>query len=111
VRFEEYDSQGRLATEARADRVVYHTDSENAEVEGNILIRVPEDKASLAAASLSWVKEGRRLSGGAGQSVRIARENGSFVEGRGFRADFRRRRLEFAEGVGGSYVEDESADR
>jgi LPS export ABC transporter protein LptC len=105
VRFEEYDAQGGLATEASADWAVYHTDSENAEVQGGILIRSSQEKASLSAVSLSWVKEGRRLEGGPGQEVRIAKDDGSFLEGRGFRADFRRRRLQFAEGVSGGYVE------
>jgi len=111
VRFQEFDRQGRLATEASADRAVYHSDSENAEVTGNILIRAPEEKASLTAASLIWIKEGRRLSSGAGQSVRLAKEDGSFLEGRGFQADFSRRRLEFAEGASGGYVEGEDAGR
>jgi LPS export ABC transporter protein LptC len=107
VRFQEFDSQGRLSTEAAADRAVYHSDSENAEVSGNILIRSPEEKASLSAESLAWIKEGRRLSSGPGQSVRLAKEDGSFLEGRGFQADFRRRRLEFAQGASGGYVEAE----
>jgi LPS export ABC transporter protein LptC len=111
VRFQEFDRQGRLATEAAADRAVYYSDSENAEVTGNILIRAPEEKASLSAASLAWVKEGRRLSSGAGQSVRLAKEDGSFLEGRGFQADFSRRRLEFTQGASGGYVEGEDAGR
>jgi LPS export ABC transporter protein LptC len=111
VRFQEFDRQGRLATEASADRAVYHSDSENAEVSGNILIRAPEEKASLSAESLAWVKEGRRLSSGAGQSVRLAKEDGSFLEGRGFQADFSRRRLEFTQGASGGYVEGEDAGR
>jgi len=111
VRFREYDRQGNLATEAAADRAVYHSDTEDAEVTGNILIRTPEEKTSLSAESLAWVKEGRRLSSGPGQSVRLARENGSFLEGRGFRADFRRRRLEFTEGASGGYVEQDDAGR
>jgi hypothetical protein len=86
---------------------VYHSDSEDAEVTGNILIRAAEEKASLSAESLSWLKEGRRLSSGPGQSVRLAKEDGSFLEGRGFQADFRRRRLEFAQGASGGYVEGE----
>jgi LPS export ABC transporter protein LptC len=111
VRFQEFDRQGRLATEAAADRAVYNSDTEDAEVTGNILLRAPEEKASITAESLSWIKEGRRLSSGAGQSVRLAKEDGSFLEGRGFQADFRRRRLEFTQGASGGYVEGENAGR
>jgi LPS export ABC transporter protein LptC len=111
VSFQEFDRQGSLATEAAADRAVYHSESEDAEVTGSILIRSPQEKATLTAESLSWVKEGRRLSSGPGQGVRLAKEDGSFLEGRGFRADFRRRRLEFSEGASGGYVEGEDAGR
>ncbi len=111
VRFQEFDRRGDLATEASADRAVYHSESEDAEVTGNILIRAAEEKASLSAESLTWIKEGRRLSSGSGQSVRLAKEDGSFLEGRGFQADFRRRRLEFAEGASGAYMEGEDANR
>jgi LPS export ABC transporter protein LptC len=111
VRFQEFDRQGRLSTEAAADRAVYHSDSEDAEVTGNILIRAPEEKASLSAESLAWIKEGRRLSSGAGQSVRLAKEDGSYLEGRGFQADFRRRRLEFSQGASGGWVEAEDEGR
>jgi LPS export ABC transporter protein LptC len=111
VRFQEFDSQGQLATEGVADRAVYHSDSENAEVSGHILIRALGEKASLSAESLSWVRAGRRLSSGAGQLVRLAKEDGSFLEGRGFQADFSRRRLEFSQGASGGYVEAENAGR
>jgi LPS export ABC transporter protein LptC len=109
VRLEEYDRQGRLVTRATADRVVYHNDSEDAELQGNIFLEAPEEKASLAAEDLSWVKDGKRLS--SDSSVRLARQNGSYLEGRGFQADFRRRRLEFRQGASGSYVEEDDAGR
>ena len=111
VSFQEFDRQGSLATEAAADRAVYHSESEDAEVTGSILIRSPQEKATLTAESLSWIREGRRLSSGPGQGVRLAKEDGSFLEGRGFQADFRRRRLEFSEVASGGYVEGEDAGR
>jgi LPS export ABC transporter protein LptC len=104
VRFQEYDAEGRLVTEARADRAVFNVESEDATASGSILIRAPEEKASLSAGSLSWFKDGKRLEGGGGETVRLEKEDGSFVEGRGFKADFRRRRLEFGSSVRGSYV-------
>jgi hypothetical protein len=42
--------------------------------------------------------------------VRLAKEDGSFLEGRGFQADFSRRRLEFTQGASGSYVEGEDGE-
>jgi LPS export ABC transporter protein LptC len=111
VRFQEYDAAGKLVTEAQADRAVFNVASEDASASGAIVIRAPEEKAALKATSLSWFKEGKRLEGGPGETVRLEKEDGSFVEGQGFKADFRRRRLEFGSSVRGSYVAGESEKR
>jgi len=71
------------------------------------VIRAPQEKASLQAEVLAWIKEGKRLEGQPGEAVRLEKEDGSFVAGRGFRADFRRRRLEFDSAVRGFYVTEE----
>jgi LPS export ABC transporter protein LptC len=111
VRFQEYDTAGKLVTEAQADRAVFNVSSEDATAAGSIVIRAPEEKATLRAASLSWFKEGKRLEGGSGETVRLEKEDGSFVEGLDFKADFRRRRLEFGSSVRGSYVAGEGEKR
>jgi LPS export ABC transporter protein LptC len=110
VLFREYGEQGNLLTEARADRAVFSTDSEDATVSGSIVIYSPEDQAALRASRLSWTREGRRLVADDGQTVRLQKDDGTFVEGRGFSADFRRKKLEFASRVRGSYVWEEEEE-
>jgi hypothetical protein len=105
--FREYDGQGGLRTEARAEQAVFHTDSENASVSGSIVIYSTEEQAELQASRLTWIREGRRLVADDGQTVRLQKDDGSFVEGQGFSADFRRKKLEFASRVRGSYVWEE----
>jgi LPS export ABC transporter protein LptC len=107
VLFREYDGQGGLRTEARAEQAVFHTDSENASVSGSIVIYSTEEQAELQASRLTWIREGRRLVADDGQTVRLQKDDGSFVEGQGFSADFRRKKLEFASRVRGSYVWEE----
>ena len=107
VFFREYDQEGNLLTEAQADRAVFATDSENATVSGSIQIYSHEEQASLQAGRLSWVSDGRRLVADDGQTVRLQKDDGSYVEGEGFSADFRRKRLEFSSRVRGSYVREE----
>lgn len=108
VSFREYNSAGNLVSEAFADRAVYYTDTEDALASGSIRIYSPEEEASLiSAGSLVWTREGKRLEVEPGAPVRLEKEDGSFVEGRGFRADFRRRRLEFDGAVDGRYVWEE----
>lgn len=107
VSFQEYDSQGKLATEARADHAVFYSETEDATAAGSIVIRSPGEESTLRAQTLSWFKEGKRLEAGPQESVRLEKQDGSFVEGRGFKADFRRKRMEFSSGVRGSYVWEE----
>ncbi len=107
VYFREYDEEGNLLTEAQAERAVFSTDSEDATVSGSIVIYSPEEKAALQASRLYWTREGRRLVAEDGQTVRLQKDDGSFVEGQGFSADFRRKKLEFASRVRGSYVWEE----
>jgi LPS export ABC transporter protein LptC len=110
VFFREYDDEGELLTEARADRAVFATDSENATLSGSIQIYSHGEKASLQASRLSWVREGRRLVADEEQTVRLQKDDGSYVEGEGFSADFRRKRLEFSSRVRGSYVREEEEE-
>jgi hypothetical protein len=110
VRFREYNSQGELVSEAFADRAVYHNDSEDASAGGSIRIYSPKEEASLFAESLVWTREGKHLEADPNAVVRLEREDGSYVEGRGFSADFRRRRLQFDEGAEGRYVWEEDEE-
>ena len=110
VFFREYDQEGNLLTEAQAERAVFATDSENATLSGSIEIYSHEEEASLQAGRLSWVREGRRLVADDGQTVRLQTDDGSYVEGEGFSADFRRKRLEFSSRVRGSYVREEEEE-
>jgi LPS export ABC transporter protein LptC len=110
VFFREYDEEGNLHTEAQAERAVFATDSEDATVSGSIQIYSHEEEASLQAGSLSWIREGRRLVADDGQTVRLQTDDGSYVEGEGFSADFRRKRLEFSSRVRGSYVREEEEE-
>jgi LPS export ABC transporter protein LptC len=110
VFFREYGEEGNLLTEARAQRAVFSTDSEDAAVSGSIRIYSHQEQASLQAGRLSWVREGRRLIADDGQTVRLQRDDGSYVEGEGFSADFRRKKLEFSSRVRGSYVREEEEE-
>jgi LPS export ABC transporter protein LptC len=110
VHFREYDEQGNLLTEAQADRAIFNTESEDATVSGGIVIYSPGEQAALRANQLSWTREGRRLIAEDGQTVRLLKDDGSFVEGRGFAADFRRKKLQFSSRVRGSYVWEEEEE-
>jgi LPS export ABC transporter protein LptC len=105
VRFVEYGDEGAAATSGEARRVVYHTDSENAEISGSVRVRSEAEQASLATQSVSWENKARRLTAPPAEVVRITRDDGSSITGTGFTGDFRTREVTFSGSVEGTYVE------
>jgi LPS export ABC transporter protein LptC len=105
--FVEYDSSGGKATEGSAQRVVYHSDTENAEISGSVRVHSASEKGSVSAESLSWVNKEKRLSAPPDESVFIRKDDGSFISGVGFTGDFHTRQVAFSGPVKGSYVWEE----
>jgi len=103
ARFREYDSDGELSIEGRAERAVFHTDTENAEFSGEIALYSAQDEATLRATALDWDREHRFVRGG-DAAVIVERDDGTRIEGRGFEADFRTHTIRFTGGVGGTVV-------
>ena len=69
-------------------------------------------KSSIGSLAKAYLiaREGRRLEAEPEETVRLEKDDGSFVEGRGFTADFRRKRIEFSSQVRGSYVWEEEEE-
>ena len=89
VRFVEYGDDSAPATSGEARRVVYHTDTENAEISGSVRVRSESEKAGIAAAALAWENKPRLLTAPPEAVVRITKDDGSSITGRGFTGDFR----------------------
>jgi len=107
VSFREYDEQGEIVISGKADGAVFYTDSENATLAGGIFIYSAPEEAGLYAESLTWTREGRILESGGEDPVLMRKDDGSFMEGRIFRADLRRKEFRFAAGVNGRYEQTE----
>jgi len=107
VRFVEYDASGAVITEGKADYAEFHTDTENAELEGNIEFFSAEENSHVYGGYLSWDNEGKLLKGNPDGSILLSRDSGSEVEGIGFEADFKTLSIQFREGVTGKFVSDE----
>lgn len=105
VQFSEFDEEGALLTEGRADRVEYEWDTKNATITGNIFIRSIREEGTLIAESLIWKDKERTLTSRPQERVRLQDNKGSWIEGSNFVADMRRLLLSFGEAVQGQYVE------
>ena len=110
VRYVEYDGSGSVAATGRADRAVYFTESEDAEVAGAVQLRSVSQEASLTAEELHWDHAGRLLSTGPEQVVAVIRDDGSRVHGAGFEAELRAKTIHFSGPVSGRLVAETAAD-
>jgi len=110
VLFEEFDAEGNLRTEGRAEEAVYHTDTENAEFTGSIVFNLAEEEVTLASEGMTWVEESRLLTTPPGVTVLLQRANGSFIQGQDLVADLRRMVVELGAAVQGSLVIQEESE-
>jgi LPS export ABC transporter protein LptC len=102
--FIEFDDKGGKATEGRAHKVVYHTDTENAEISGRVSVHSASEKGEVTAESLAWANKEKRLTAPPDERVTIRKDDGTSISGRGFVGDFRTRQLTFSGPVQGVYV-------
>ena len=104
VSYAEYDGNGILITAGSAQRAVYYTEREDAELAGAIRLRSQSQEVWLEAESLRWDEERHRLTSGTGETVQIFRDDGSQVSGSGLEVDLRRKTIRFSGPVSGTLV-------
>jgi len=104
IQFREYGNEEDILTEGRAGSVIYHTDTENAELSGSVSVQSHTEKATVTTGALSWVKDKRLLIGKPEETVTLEKEDGSYVSGRGFQGDFKIKAVHFSGPVMGTYV-------
>ena len=102
--FVEYDQAGTMAVQGSAGRVVFHTDTEDAEISGRVRVYSAREEAGIETEALAWKSEPRLLTAPVHDRVVITSDDGSRLEGTGFVGDLRRREFVFSGPVRGTYV-------
>lgn len=102
--FTELASDGTVATKGSAGDVVFHNDTEDAEVSQGVKVYSASEKASVETASLEWRSKPKLLSAPGEERVTIRKDDGAYIQGSGFTADFRKREVAFSGSVQGKYV-------
>ena len=102
--FVEYDAFGAPAAEGSAGRVVFHTDTEDAEISGHVRVHSAVEEAGIETEALAWKSKPRLLTAPTHDRVVITSDDGSRLEGTGFVGDLRRREFAFSGPVQGTYV-------
>ncbi len=101
--FKEYGENGELLSQGKADRIVFQNSSEDARMTGDILVYSAREETRIAAQEILWDSDKKQLTSGGETLVSLLQNDGTKLEGRGFKADFRYNTFEFSQGVEGTY--------
>ena len=88
VLFQEFDEEGEIITMGWADRVTYFTNTEDAEMEGNLAFHSKREEGSVSGEYLYWENETKILKSKTEYTVELEKDSGSNITGTGFEADF-----------------------
>lgn len=105
--FTEYDQKGDSVTDGRADSIVFHTESRDAEISGQVSVYSATQKGSISTEYLAWQDAGKTLTADPNERVIVKKDDGSYITGRGFVGDFRVKEVRFSGSVEGTYVYEE----
>lgn len=103
VVFHEYDSQGNILTQGKAQEVLFETTTENAQITGNIVVYSAKEETQLSAEKILWDNESKQLTSGGESLVTLLQNNGTTLKGSGFTGDFTYNTYDFAQPVEGLY--------
>ncbi|HDQ13286.1 MAG TPA: LPS export ABC transporter periplasmic protein LptC [Sediminispirochaeta sp.] len=104
--FRQIGRDGEVLTVGRAERAVIYTANDNVDLFGAIYFTDSTSDTIIEAEFLHWNNQERSLEGTPDQEVRVHREDGSSIRGRGFRAHPPSRTLEFQSRVKGRFVDE-----
>jgi LPS export ABC transporter protein LptC len=109
ISFTERGPDGELRLEGSAGRAVHRLDTDDIELQGEIYFHSAVEEASIESEFLYWDEEADILRSSPDGTVRLYEEDGTSIEGSGFRADGKRRTVSFDTGVSGKIVTGEEA--
>lgn len=110
ILFREYNEEGEIITEGEAEELTFFTESEDAELWGGVDFYSSREEAALRGDRFFWDNEERTLRGGDETEVKLLREDGSSVRGKGFEVDFSNLSLRFSRSVAGVFIDEEEED-
>lgn len=104
VYFEEYNDVKEVITSGTGDQAILFTDSDDADLSGNLEFYSKKEGAWLWSENLYWDNANKTLSGNSNDVVKIKADDGIRIEGRGFRGNIRTQVFTYDSGVSGGYV-------
>lgn len=109
VKFTEYspDGDGSIVSEGSADSATLYTDTESAEMSGDVRLRSVKDGITVSSSYLKWDGDARTLESRSEAMTTLADDDGSRLSGSGLKVDAATRSFAFERRVDGSYSGDD----
>jgi len=103
VVFQELNKQNKIITEGTAENGIIHTESNNAELSGSIIIYSTKNEAEITSNYLYWNDGDKTLSGSTNGKVKVTKDSGTEISGEGFTGDMKTKTFSFERFVKGIY--------
>ena len=107
VLFQEFDRHGNVITEGKADSAIFFTETENAELVGDLKVHSLSEEVIVSTGYLYWNDQDRTLTGAEDQTVVVIKDDGSELVGEGFFAEIATKSVTFYGSVSGKYITDD----
>jgi len=101
--FREYNSKNEILTEGTAERGLIHTDTDNTELTGSLIIYSTENETKITADYLYWNDSEKTLRGSGNGKVKLLKDSGTLITGTGFSGDMKTKNFNFERNVKGIY--------
>lgn len=103
VVFREYNLKNEITTEGTAEKGLIHTDSDDAELTGSLIIYSAENEAEITADYLYWNDAEKTLRGSSIGKVFLLKDSGTQISGIGFTGNMKTKIFNFESDVKGVY--------
>jgi len=101
--FREYNSKNEIVTEGTAVKGLIHTDTDNTELTGSLIIYSTENETEITADYLYWNDSEKTLRGSENGEVKLLKDSGTLITGTGFSGDMKTKIFNFERNVKGIY--------
>ena len=102
TQFLEYDPNNQdIITKGKADKVEYFNDTENADLSGNLNFYSKKEEIEISGESILWNSELKSIESRDKDLMFLKKDDGSILEGYGFKADLKRSVFSFSGNVKG----------
>ena len=107
VVFQQFDNNSNITAEGKAEKGILFTSNDNVEISGEIVIYSSQEEAELATSYLFWNKDAKILEGKSDTGIKITRDSGTVISGKGFTGDMTTKTYSLNSDVTGEYVYDQ----